>query len=58
MSDARFAQILGSTFWLIGGAGLIASLRSGWTLFAPFAAVLITFGVGVWLWGVTRRVRG
>lgn len=44
MSDAKFVFIGGSVIWFAGGAGLVASLMSGWTLFAPFAGVLILLG--------------
>lgn len=53
-----FALLLGSTFWFVGGVGFIASLASGWTLFAPFAAALILFGIGITVYGIVELVRG
>jgi hypothetical protein len=45
MSDVRAVFLLGTLFWFAGGAAFVASLVSGATIFAPFAAVLILLGV-------------
>ena len=52
MSDVAAAFVLGSLLWFIGGAGVIAGFVSGWTLFVPFAAVLIGLGVSYCLAGI------
>lgn len=45
MSDALAAFLLGTLLWFLGGGGIVASLWSGYTLFAPFAAVVALLGV-------------
>jgi hypothetical protein len=57
MSDSAFAMLLGSLLWLAGGAGLIAAFVSGWTLFVPFAGVVILLGAWMTLYGAVRRLR-
>jgi hypothetical protein len=57
MSDSAGALILGSIIWFLGGLGLVAALVSGWTLFAPFAAVFIALGVGMCVAGLVWLVR-
>lgn len=58
MSDASATLTIGSIIWAVGGAGLIAALASGWTLFAPFAAVVILLGIAMSLHGFVNLLRG
>jgi hypothetical protein len=57
MSDFAVAVVLGSLLWLAGGAGLVVSLVSGATLFAPFAGALILFGAWMTLYGLVTLLR-
>lgn len=58
MSDASATLMIGSIVWAASGAGLIAALVSGWTLFAPFAAVVILTGIAMSLHGFVNLLRG
>lgn len=57
VSDSTFAMVFGSAVWFAGGAGLVAAVVSGWTLFVPFALVFILLGVVMTGWGVVRSIR-
>lgn len=57
MSDASVALVLGSVLWFAGGAGVVISLATGATLFAPFTAVLIPLGIAYCIAGVVWMVR-
>lgn len=57
MSDTRVALTLGTVVWLLGGAGFVAALVSGMTLFAQFAVVFILLGIGIFTTGITWALR-
>lgn len=57
MTDAAFAFWFGSVIWFLAGVGLVASLVSGWTLFAPFALVFVVLGAGITALGVAWWIK-
>jgi hypothetical protein len=57
VSDSIFAMVFGSVIWFAGGAGLVAAMVSGWTLFVPFALVVILLGMVMTGSGVVGSIR-
>lgn len=57
MSDVTVARLLGSLFGLGGIALGAASWANEWTLFVPFAVVLVGIGAGYQVLALTLRSR-